>query len=414
MDNNKFLKKYKGSCELVGKEGPLAILNNLHTNIIGYKPIIIKKRKKVKNKEPDYSYVQSIVKDDFNQNINYNPQLNNLLIGGRLRNNNFMYINVVKSKGNNNNEENKNFLDNSNFNKDLIRKKNKSGTVNIKPKYINKLNNDNENTNQKKLYKSKSNLTNFNIDSKEILPLIKLRQQNKNQITPSKDLNKKSTNKKIFTPILKRQNQRINRNNFSLNRINFNNEELLKRNKSTINIRSSNNNIFPNNIINNMNNDENYIYNYRYRDNYSENDNNMVNKILLKDEERKINVRKKIINDRINQINKNESGYLLNNKNILTYKNLNSLDNYYNNIKNQKYDFNTNEILVTKNKKNYNNFQDENNLYIINEVDEESNKKTINNIYNDMESSPNELEILMKQRQNYLEKRDFLTKFAYK
>lgn len=414
MDNNKFLKKYKGSCELVGKEGPLAILNNLHTNIIGYKPIIIKKRKKVKNKEPDYSYVQSIVKDDFNQNINYNPQLNNLLIGGRLRNNNFMYINVVKSKGNNKNEENKNFLDNSNFNKDLIRKKNKSGTVNIKPKYINKLNNDNENTNQKKLYKSKSNLTNFNIDSKEILPLIKLRQQNKNQITPSKELNKKSKNKKIFTPILKRQNQRINRNNFSLNRINFNNEELLKRNKSTINIRSSNNNIFPNNIINNMNNDENYIYNYRYRDNYSENDNNMVNKILLKDEERKINVRKKIINDRINQINKNESGYLLNNKNILTYKNLNSLDNYYNNIKNQKYDFNTNEILVTKNKKNYNNFQDENNLYIINEVDEESNKKTINNIYNDMESSPNELEILMKQRQNYLEKRDFLTKFAYK
>jgi hypothetical protein len=414
MDNNKFLKKYKGSCELVGKEGPLAILNNLHTNIIGYKPIIIKKRKKVKNKEPDYSYVQSIVKDDFNQNINYNPQLNNLLIGGRLRNNNFMYINVVKSKGNNKNEENKNFLDNSNFNKDLIRKKNKSGTVNIKPKYINKLNNDNENTNQKKLYKSKSNLTNFNIDSKEILPLIKLRQQNKNQITPSKELNKKSKNKKIFTPILKRQNQRINRNNFSLNRINFNNEELLKRNKSTINIRSSNNNIFPNNIINNMNNDENYIYNYRYRDNYSENDNNMVNKILLKDEERKINVRKKIINDRINQINKNESGYLLNNKNILTYTNLNSLDNYYNNIKNQKYDFNTNEILVTKNKKNYNNFQDENNLYIINEVDEESNKKTINNIYNDMESSPNELEILMKQRQNYLEKRDFLTKFAYK
>ena len=414
MDNNKFLKKYKGSCELVGKEGPLAILNNLHTNIIGYKPIIIKKRKKVKNKEPDYSYVQSIVKDDFNQNINYNPQLNNLLIGGRLRNNNFMYINVVKSKGNNKNEENKNFLDNSNFNKDLIRKKNKSGTVNIKPKYINKLNNDNENTNQKKLYKSKSNLTNFNIDSKEILPLIKLRQQNKNQITPSKDLNKKSKNKKIFTPILKRQNQRINRNNFSLNRINFNNEELLKRNKSTINIRASNNNIFPNNIINNMNNEENYIYNYRYRDNYSENDNNMVNKILLKDEERKINVRKKIINDRINQINKNESGYLLNNKNILTYKNLNSLDNYYNNIKNQKYDFNTNEILVSKNKKNYNNFQDENNLYIINEVDEESNKKTINNIYNDMESSPNELEILMKQRQNYLEKRDFLTKFAYK
>ena len=414
MDNNKFLKKYKGSCELVGKEGPLAILNNLHTNIIGYKPIIIKKRKKVKNKEPDYSYVQSIVKDDFNQNINYNPQLNNLLIGGRLRNNNFMYINVVKSKGNNNNEENKNFMDNSNFNKDLIRKKNKSGTVNIKPKYINKLNNDNENTNQKQLYKSKSNLTNFNIDSKEILPLIKLRQQNKNQITPSKELNKKSKNKKIFTPILKRQNQRINRNNFSLNRINFNNEELLKRNKSTINIRSSNNNIFPNNIINNMNNDENYIYNYRYRDNYSENDNNMVNKILLKDEERKINVRKKIINDRINQINKNESGYLLNNKNILTYKNLNSLDNYYNNIKNQKYDFNTNEILVSKNKKNYNNFQDENNLYIINEVDEESNKKTINNIYNDMESSPNELEILMKQRQNYLEKRDFLTKFAYK
>ena len=45
MDNNKFLKKYSGSSELVGREGPLGILNNLHANIRGYKPIKIKKIK---------------------------------------------------------------------------------------------------------------------------------------------------------------------------------------------------------------------------------------------------------------------------------------------------------------------------------------------------------------------------------
>ena len=75
MDNNKFLKKYSGSSELVGREGPLGILNNLHANISGYKPIKIKKIKQPTKPEPDYSYVSSIVKEDFNQNKNFIPQL---------------------------------------------------------------------------------------------------------------------------------------------------------------------------------------------------------------------------------------------------------------------------------------------------------------------------------------------------
>ena len=45
MNNNLFLKKYKKSCELVTKEGPLGILNHLHYNIIGFKPKAKKKKK---------------------------------------------------------------------------------------------------------------------------------------------------------------------------------------------------------------------------------------------------------------------------------------------------------------------------------------------------------------------------------
>ena len=48
MENELFLKKFKGSCELLGKEGPIGILNHLHNNITGFKPkkVRIKKQEK--------------------------------------------------------------------------------------------------------------------------------------------------------------------------------------------------------------------------------------------------------------------------------------------------------------------------------------------------------------------------------
>ena len=96
MDNNKFLKKYSGSSELVGREGPLGILNNLHANIRGYKPIKIKKIKQPTKPEPDYSYVSSIVKEDFNQNKNFIPQLSVQLNPMKFKDNQ-IYNNIVKN-----------------------------------------------------------------------------------------------------------------------------------------------------------------------------------------------------------------------------------------------------------------------------------------------------------------------------
>ena len=51
MDNSLFLKKYRRSSELVGKEGPIGILNNLRTNITGFKP---KRITGDKNDSPNY------------------------------------------------------------------------------------------------------------------------------------------------------------------------------------------------------------------------------------------------------------------------------------------------------------------------------------------------------------------------
>ena len=36
MNKNSFLNKFKGRTEIVGKEGLLGIMNNLHMYIIGY------------------------------------------------------------------------------------------------------------------------------------------------------------------------------------------------------------------------------------------------------------------------------------------------------------------------------------------------------------------------------------------
>jgi len=37
MDNNSFLKKFQGRTELIGKEGLLGVMNNVHINVNDYK-----------------------------------------------------------------------------------------------------------------------------------------------------------------------------------------------------------------------------------------------------------------------------------------------------------------------------------------------------------------------------------------
>ena len=130
MDNNKFLKKFSGSCELVGREGPLGILNNLHTNIRGYKPKKIKKIKQPTQPEPAYSYVSSIVKEDFNQNKNFIPQLSVLLNPKKLKNTQ-IYNSIVKNYEMKKRQAKNNFVSKNNeLDDDIIYKKIQNPKVN--------------------------------------------------------------------------------------------------------------------------------------------------------------------------------------------------------------------------------------------------------------------------------------------
>ena len=179
MKNNLFLKKYRGSCEFVTKEGPIGILNNLHYNIIGFKPKEIKKKKPPpKKREPDYSYITSIVKDDFNKNKNFVSQLSIFL--NYLKNKEINNNNIIKNKTQNNYEENQNnFInkDNNDNNIDdkseIFRKKIKLKTGSIKSRYnnINRITDqnifkfENKRINDKIINKNESKTTNNNFNS---------------------------------------------------------------------------------------------------------------------------------------------------------------------------------------------------------------------------------------------------------
>ena len=99
IDNEKnrkvFLKKFSGQMELVGKEGLLGIMNNLHTNIIGFKPKKIRKPK-IKIKIKPYEYVSSIVAEDFNKNQNFVSQLHKLSIFLKMPKNNRNILSSLK------------------------------------------------------------------------------------------------------------------------------------------------------------------------------------------------------------------------------------------------------------------------------------------------------------------------------
>ena len=78
MDNNLLLRKFEGRTETSGKSGDKEKIENLNMNFIGYKPEQkIHLNDKLKNQQLldyDYSYVSSIVKEEFNKNINFVPK----------------------------------------------------------------------------------------------------------------------------------------------------------------------------------------------------------------------------------------------------------------------------------------------------------------------------------------------------
>ena len=417
MDNNKFLKKYSGSSELVGREGPLGILNNLHANISGYKPIKIKKIKQPTKPEPDYSYVSSIVKEDFNQNKNFIPQLSVQLNPMKFKDNQ-IYNNIVKNYELKKLQVKNNFVSKNNeLDDDIIYKKIQNPKDNgIKIKYTNTNKKADQNLNVNNEfnfynYKGRRMLLNnnpiLNNNSNEILPLISNRSQ---EIKHTSEISKrKFKNKKTFTPIMKKQFSLVNKINSSSN--NFKNAGLLKKSNSTMNIRSQNinNNIFPyrnkkcyidvNENSNYKSNNLRNINEYKFRSDIEQNKKHIVNQVLLNNNENKIRQQKRIIKNEFNNFNNdnrfNSYSYKYDDEKNLNYKQYNN----DNNINNEKYIRSRNFSRNKKIFKNKNPSKD-NNLDIINEEEEENNKRNkINNMQNNQE--PNMMEILMMQRQQY-------------
>ena len=377
MNNNLFLKKYRGSCEFVTKEGPLGILNHLHYNIIGYKPKEIKKKKPPKKPEPIYSYISSIVKYDFNKNKNFVSQLSIFL--DNLKNKEMSHNNI-KSKTQNNNEEKQNNLINNNNtdNKnDIFRKKLKLKTYNLKPNYNNinkktekkifrfkdkRIHNKILNKNESMASINKFRSINFDNNSKKILPLINYSQDLNHNIKIEKDNNR---NKKLFTPFINRQNSLYKKNHMSKFHLNKELDELLKKSNSTLNINRKNNN------INNENNsiyDNNYFHNSQtIRKKIDDNKNLIFNKILSNNDGFKL--KRKKLKDIIKRIDMNIK--------------LNKIDN---------------ESLINNNPVKNNNNE---NLNIIHEEnDDNNNTKNINKNINNNKSL-NFIDLIMNQRHQY-------------
>ena len=413
MENNLFLKKFKNSCELLGKEGPVGILNHLHNSIKGYKPKkIIKKITKIKqqkNPEYDYSYVSSIVKADFNKNINFMPQLSVLLNPMKFQNDE-IYNNIVKRQEINKLEEKKLITaKNSDNNDNSVVKNKKPKTNGIKLNYIKTNKNTKtkfEDKNELNYYNSRkkrlilNNKLNFNNNSKEILPLISNGPQD---YKPPQNTNKK----KSFTPIIGGLYNIVKKNISPL--INFENSKIIKRSNSTMNISSQNiDGLFFNKKRNKqkpIGNFANRSINFRpknydkIRNEIAQNQKPISNQIELSESERKMRKRKKMVKDWLKYIN--DSNPLKN------YIYQNNDENNFNYQKDNDYnlDKNTNNRLSFYNNSNIEEVEEQNqfdddNLCVINEEESESYKNNkMNNIEDNQE--PNLMEVLMKQRQQY-------------
>jgi hypothetical protein len=127
MDNNSFLKKFQGRTEVIGKQGLLGVMNNVHINVNDYK-YRQKPKKQInirlqrQNSKDQYNYISSEISKEFNKNKNFIPQLKS-----------------ASNRYTNNKENNKNISNNS---QNKIKNKNENYNINS-PKRNNKKNNEN-------------------------------------------------------------------------------------------------------------------------------------------------------------------------------------------------------------------------------------------------------------------------------
>lgn len=126
MENDSFLKKFQGRTEVIGREGILGIMNNVHINVNDHKLKPKQRLKKKKNSnnsnninskndtnntdntnnisrkksfsfKDEYSYITSEVSKEFNQNKNFVPQLKSSLINHKNNNENLKNHNTLKN-----------------------------------------------------------------------------------------------------------------------------------------------------------------------------------------------------------------------------------------------------------------------------------------------------------------------------
>ena len=427
MDNDKFLKKFKGRTEQVGKEGIIGIMNNLRMNIVGNKEkpkkhlsVRIKRKQYPDN---DYSYVSSIVKEEFNKNINFVPQIKNYSLLLKIPNSD------ENINANNNRYGKANLKINSNVLKNNCYKINKSMENPIKLFKF---------TEQNKTRDKGINIDNKNINNnKKIqLPLIisQKKEPENNIMNKKKPLTKNYSYEKshMFGPILRSNSNMLKGNSYrNIQKIIINNDLNNKR-KNNFSQENMNNEIRKQEFINSNNLSSGNLINKDNNKNeidiaktYNKILNKLNNNYLLLDS----------IKNKINKIQKNNSILDINNnsehKNINKNNHINDNNHnnniIYNNNLNKSYNINlkdtnisnriiNNNELFFKGKNGKRSFTSSdskpkllglnNKLDVINE-EKDDDKSTINVINNDnkmLMRKQNFLEILMHQRYMYQNK----------
>lgn len=416
MDNDKFLKKFQGRTEQVGKEGIIGIMNNLRMNIVGNKEkpkkhlsVRIKRKQYPDN---DYSYVSSIVKEEFNKNINFVPQIKNYSLLLKMPNSD-QNINAT-----NNRYEKANLKLNSNVLKNNINKINKSMENPIK---LFKFTEQNKTRDKRETIDSK----NINNNKKIQLPLIiSQKKEPENNIMNKKiPLTKNYSYEKsnMFGPILKSNNNMLKVNSYrNIQKIIINNglNNKQKNNFSQENMNNeirkqefnNSNNLSSGNLINKDNNKNEIDIAKTYNKILNKLDNNYL---LLDSIKNKINKIQK--NNSILDINNNSEHKGVNKNNHIN-------DNNHNNININLKDTNISNRIINNNelffkekngKRSFTSSDSKpkllglnNKLDVINE-EKDDDKSTINVKNNDnkmLMRKQNFLEILMHQRYMYQNK----------
>ena len=395
MDNNSFLRKFKGRTEIIGKTGLLPIMDNLHMNIIGYRP---KQKKnlsiKLKNKrilDNDYSYVSSIVKEEFNKNIDFVPQLK------ISTSNNSNLTNLINKKSTKNPLKLYKIVEQDNNEKKVVRNINTNIDNNKSMKLP--LINHKDKTIEKNILRKENKLN--VIKSYDKKNAFTLKNKFLNQDAPLKIKKNILKNNRNYRKINNQQNSFDIKKNYSLSSRN-----IFEKNNSKNDIINIQNNY--NNILNKIKNDFLLLDSIKTRINKLQRNNSYLdnkNNIQLIDKKSPYELNDyNIYNNENKNISTEKDNNLLNikiNNSLLNKTKNNTIDdnsnkiNYYkemNKLENEEINFSDNIRKIGLNEK-----------YKIRE--EISNKNIINNINkNNSEKNDNFLEKLMKQRLNYQNK----------